>query len=88
MNAFFTKMRSALTTGQMTLDAVLLLKLKSGCSDALAVWWKSFSDDEIDSSMARAVKSTLTLQIAEARITLVENYCKSTNPKKNYGSKQ
>ena len=57
----------------MALGGVLLLRLKSGCSDALAVWRRSFGDDEIDSLIAPAIKSTRTPQMAEARITLVEN---------------
>jgi len=73
MSAFITKMRFALATGQMALGAVRLLGLKSGYSDALGVWRRSFGDDEIDSLMAPAIKSTPTLQIAEARITLVES---------------
>jgi hypothetical protein len=73
MNAFLTKMRSTLATGQMALGGVLPLRLKSGCFDALAVWRRSFGDDEIDSLMAPAIKSTRALQMAGARITLVEN---------------
>jgi outer membrane protein, multidrug efflux system len=34
----------------------------------LAVWWKSFGDSELDSLVATAISSNLTLRVAEARI--------------------
>jgi outer membrane protein, multidrug efflux system len=34
----------------------------------LAAWWKNFGDTNLDSLMATAVKSNLTLRVAEARV--------------------
>ena len=36
--------------------------------EQVGAWWKSFRDPELDSLIARAVKTNLDLRIAEARV--------------------
>ena len=40
--------------------------------DQVGAWWKNFHDPELDSLIARAVKTNLDLRIAEARSTYTE----------------